>query len=177
MAAGAGAAAGATLAKHFAVSISVAFAPARPLVRADVPAVSVLDLAASILRVTGPIDVSGLHRLVYYSQVTTLVASGRPLFDERIEAWSIGPVAPKLFHAHEGRWRLQAANLAGVARPGAEHEPLVRAVVSRYGGPQWRSVEDGPWHVARTGLSVAQLTGPELTQAAILAYYRRPSLR
>jgi uncharacterized phage-associated protein len=142
------------------------FAPSR----GERAAVNVVELAAIILRRTGPLDVCGLHRLVYYAQVKTLVATRRPLFDERIEAWSLGPVAPTLFLVHEGKWRLHAADLPA---PGARDEKLdlLDHVVAIYGSPRWQSVEDKPWHDARRGLDVTHLMGPEITQAAILSHY------
>ena len=133
---------------------------------------SALEVAAQVLRRAGAIDVSGLHRLVYYSQVRTLVETRQPLFGERIEAWSIGPVVPELFRAHEGKWRVQAADIA-VARItlDAGQTQRIDNVVKVYGHPRWQSVEDALWYEARRELGTRDLTGPEITPAAMLAYY------
>lgn len=43
-----------------------------------------------------------LQKLVYYAQGFHLALfDGRPLFDEKIEAWTHGPVAPDLYHEYK----------------------------------------------------------------------------
>ncbi|MQU07685.1 Panacea domain-containing protein [Pseudomonas helleri] len=42
-----------------------------------------------------------LQKLVYYAQGFSLALSGRPLFDEHIEAWLHGPVIPALYHHYK----------------------------------------------------------------------------
>ncbi|MCU7922226.1 MAG: DUF4065 domain-containing protein [Candidatus Thiodiazotropha sp. (ex Dulcina madagascariensis)] len=39
-----------------------------------------------------------LQKLVYYAQGFYLAVYNEPLFDERIEAWTHGPVVPDLYH-------------------------------------------------------------------------------
>ena len=43
-----------------------------------------------------------LQKLVYYAQGFALALHGRPLFPERIEAWTYGPVVPELYHEYRG---------------------------------------------------------------------------
>ena len=43
-----------------------------------------------------------LQKLVYYAQGFALALHGRPLFPERIEAWTHGPVIPELFYEYRG---------------------------------------------------------------------------
>jgi uncharacterized phage-associated protein len=45
-------------------------------------------------------EVSNLQvqKLLYYAQGHSLATSGRPLFDEPIEAWANGPVVADLYH-------------------------------------------------------------------------------
>ncbi len=40
-----------------------------------------------------------MQKLVYYAYVWTLIKNKKKLFDEKIEAWANGPVAPSLYHA------------------------------------------------------------------------------
>ena len=58
--------------------------------------VSVLDVAASILKQHGPMSTWKLQKLCYYSQAWSLVWDEEPLFSEDIQAWAHGPVIPKL---------------------------------------------------------------------------------
>ena len=39
-----------------------------------------------------------LQKLLYYAQGLYLAKYGRPLFPERIEAWTHGPVVPRVYH-------------------------------------------------------------------------------
>jgi uncharacterized phage-associated protein len=43
-----------------------------------------------------------LQKLMYYAQGFALALYGRPLFPERIEAWTHGPVVPDLYHEYKG---------------------------------------------------------------------------
>jgi uncharacterized phage-associated protein len=38
-----------------------------------------------------------LQKLLYYAQAWSLAMRGKPLFDDRIEAWPSGPVVPSVF--------------------------------------------------------------------------------
>ena len=42
-----------------------------------------------------------LQKLVYYAQGFTLAVTGKPLFNEEIEAWQHGPVVPDLYHKYK----------------------------------------------------------------------------
>ena len=42
-----------------------------------------------------------LQKLVYYAQGFYLALNNTPLFAERIEAWTHGPVVPELYHAYK----------------------------------------------------------------------------
>ena len=42
-----------------------------------------------------------LQKLVYYAQGLHLALNDTPLFKERIEAWTYGPVVASLYHAHK----------------------------------------------------------------------------
>ena len=42
-----------------------------------------------------------LQKLVYYAQGFALALYGRPLFPERIEAWTHGPVVPELYREYK----------------------------------------------------------------------------
>jgi hypothetical protein len=64
-----------------------------------------------------------LQKLVYYSQVWSLVWNERPLFNERIEAWANGPVVPDLYQLHRGSFlvtRIPGGNPKAIDKDGAE---------------------------------------------------------
>ena len=42
-----------------------------------------------------------LQKLVYYAQGFHLALYDEPLFEEKIEAWTHGPVAPELYHTYK----------------------------------------------------------------------------
>ncbi len=45
-----------------------------------------------------PVDHMKLHKLVYLAHGWHLARTGRPLINDRIEAWPYGPVIPALYH-------------------------------------------------------------------------------
>lgn len=42
-----------------------------------------------------------LNKLLYYAQGVYLARTGRPLFDENIEAWTFGPVIPNIYRKYK----------------------------------------------------------------------------
>ena len=56
---------------------------------------ALLDLAERAGRTINPMQ---LQKLVYYSHGWHLAVADRPLIDERVEAWTYGPVVPTLYH-------------------------------------------------------------------------------
>jgi uncharacterized phage-associated protein len=115
---------------------------------------------------------------VYYSQAWSLVWDEAPLFGDHIEAWANGPVVPRLYRAHRGRFQIGQHQL-----PTGDPEALSRdqretvdSVIEFYGShtPQWLSdlthAED-PWKGARDGLNPGQRGSREITVDALAEYY------
>lgn len=80
-----------------------------------------------------PAAIHKLNRLVYLVQVEAIATTDEPLFEDRIEAWQCGPVAPAVIHAF-GKW-----GDAAITEP-IEHvevEPnavrLIDSVAEKYG--------------------------------------------
>jgi uncharacterized phage-associated protein len=72
-------------------------------------AVDVARYIRSTGTVTGGLQ---LQKLVYYAQAWHLVWNGRPLFDEAIDAWKLGPVVPEVrrdYEAHNDPFATQSA--------------------------------------------------------------------
>lgn len=96
-------------------------------------AIDVLRYMKSQCSLTGEVRA---HKLLYLTQAWTLAWEGRPLFDDRVEAWQMGPVIPSVRHR---------VNVTGDADAiHAEDRALVGAVLAEY--------------VGRTGADLIQLT-------------------
>mgnify|MGYP002624756445 FL=1 len=47
------------------------------------------------------IDNLKLNKLLYYSQAWSLVKFSKPLFEDEIQAWDLGPVIPDVYHIYK----------------------------------------------------------------------------
>lgn len=138
---------------------------------------TVLDVAAYILKATGPVTAMKLQKLVYYSQAWSLVWDETALFPARIEAWANGPVAPVLYWTHRGKFTVAASDLQGdptaLTKDGRE---TVDAIVKYYArhSSHWLSNlthREKPWKEARDGLRPGERGNQEITHAAMAEYY------
>lgn len=115
------------------------------------------DVAAYIVRERGCVSTIRLHKLLYYSQAWSLVWDARPLFSERIEAWTNGPVVPELYEVNQGRFEVAEVPGGDPAALDAAQRETVEAVLAYYGDrpAQWLSDLarcEIPWQEARRGL-------------------------
>jgi uncharacterized phage-associated protein len=139
--------------------------------------VSVDDVAAYILARKGPMSAMKLQKLVYYSQAWSLVWDDAPLFQERIEAWSSGPVCPHLWERHRGQFELTAPWRWGdPERLSADEKATVDAVLDYYAdrSAQWLSDlthAERPWAEARKGLPPGARGSSEITLDTMADYY------
>lgn len=136
---------------------------------------SVHDVAAYILRRCGPMTTMKLQKLVYYAQVWSLVWDEEPLFAERIEAWTNGPVVPELYARHRGCFKVDTWPGDPDALTGEQRE-TVDAVCDDYGkmSSQWLSDLthiEAPWRDAREGLDDTARGNREITHATLAEYY------
>lgn len=139
---------------------------------------TVFDVAAYILKKTGEITTMKLQKLVYYCQAWSLVWDEKPLFGEKIEAWSNGPVVRELFDAHKGKFVINREQLGcGDGRKlNSEQKETIDGVLSFYGHKpsQWLSdlthAED-PWKEARRGLPSMIRGSNEITLESMARYY------
>ena len=77
-----------------------------------------------------------LQALCYYAQALHWARHGRPLFDERIEAWPGMPVVPSLFERY-GDCQIASVPPSGPqppALPQASQEAMVAEIFERYRG-------------------------------------------
>lgn len=138
---------------------------------------NVLDVAKYVLRHTGEISAMKLQKLVYYCQAWSLVWDGKSLFSDPIEAWANGPVVPRLYQAHRGRFAVNIFSFTGNSRKltGIQRE-TIEAIVNFYGkkSPQWLSDlthREKPWLDARAGLPVGERGNNRISDLAMAEYY------
>lgn len=138
--------------------------------------VNVLDVASYILANKGSMTAMKLQKLVYYAQAWSLVWDESPLFRHRIEAWANGPVAPTLYRAHRGKFKVSHIHGGKSRKLNQTQKETVNAVLDYYGGKssQWLSDlthSEAPWADARNGLTPGQRGDREITRAAMAEYY------
>jgi uncharacterized phage-associated protein len=137
---------------------------------------TVQDVAAYILKKQGRMTAMKLQKLVYYAQAWSLVWDEKPLFKDRIEAWANGPVAPKLYDLHRGKFEVSKWPQGDPAKLSATERETVDAVLDYYGdkSSQWLSDlthAERPWSEARKGLAPGERGKTEITRAAMAEYY------
>lgn len=138
--------------------------------------VNILDVASYILAKKGPMTAMKLQKLVYYAQVWSLVWDEALLFRNRIEAWANGPVAPTLYRAHRGKFKVSHIHGGNSRKLNQTQKETVNAVLDYYGdkSSQWLSDlthSEAPWAEARNGLTPGQRGNREITHAAMAEYY------
>lgn len=140
-------------------------------------AVNVFDVARFILRQTGGISAMKLQKLVYYAQAWSLVWDEAPLFENRIEAWANGPVAPDLYEYHRGMFLVFPTQFPGdIRKLNKTQKETISSVVDYYGdkSPQWLSDlthAEEPWKKARAGLLPGERGSKEISLADMQEYY------
>jgi uncharacterized phage-associated protein len=103
---------------------------------------------------------------------------GEPLFREKIEAWTQGPVVRALFARHRAKYAV-AEVPEGDARIAATHPTAPTAIAVRlarfnsWTGAQLRELthREGPWLDARAGLGPHEASNREITIESIRTYY------
>ena len=138
--------------------------------------VSVLDVAAYILKKWGPMTTWKLQKLVYYSQAWSLVWDDDALFPEEIRAWANGPVVRELYAKHRGFYRVSTIRGGDAGALTPNQRETVDVVLASYGdkSPQWLSdlthMED-PWKKAREGMPDTQRGDKIIPKEDLAEYY------
>lgn len=100
-----------------------------------------LDIASFFIQLANSIpddsiDNLKLNKLLYYAQGQALSVLGKPLFEDEIEAWELGPVVSNVYHTYKcwGNSPINEANESFDERLlSAEELNLLVDVYSRYG--------------------------------------------
>jgi uncharacterized phage-associated protein len=90
-----------------------------------------------------------LQKVLYYAQGYHLAAFDTPLFDDEIQAWQHGPVAPKIYHKYKSSSQVLESEISAFSLP----EGLVKFldnildVYGRYSAWQLREMthHETPW--------------------------------
>ncbi|MGH3938156.1 MAG: Panacea domain-containing protein [Pseudonocardiaceae bacterium] len=109
------------------------------------------DIATALRQRQPGMPVKKLHKLLYYCQGHHLAVHGKPLFDETIEAWDMGPVVAEL-------WRDEkyGAPTPPTGHLGEAELNTIGYTLSRYGNLTGRDLEnlshnEDPWLIANRG--------------------------
>jgi len=143
----------------------------------------VIDVANYILEISREESEDGeyelishmkLQKLVYFCQGYSLALYGKPLFPDPIEAWTHGPVCPKLYHILKSYGQLPiTASIDPEKITLNEHEKYLIGMVydsyGQYSASRLRKIthEEGPWNVAREGVTIPQEAMLEYFEALI----------
>lgn len=117
-----------------------------------------------------------LQKIVYYSQVESLVLYSKPLFSEKILAWRGGPVVRELFEKHQGYKTLNNISLGNAANLSMEQKACVNWAVEKYGNLDGDTLShlthvEQPWKDARNGLPDDAPSDAEITLKSMIDYY------
>lgn len=123
------------------------------------------------------ISIMRLHKLLYYAQAWSLAWDQGPLFKERIEAWVHGPVVPKIYRFHKGKYELIPDDMPGsIDNLTQQEKDCINRVLGFYANAelQWLSdlicMED-PWNKARKGLPADVRGKNKISHASMKKYY------
>lgn len=132
------------------------------------------DLAAYILGKHGRMTAMKLQKLCYYSQAYSLAWSGKPIFEEPIQAWTNGPIIPTLWQEHKGQFMVEKIkgkpeNLT------SEDQGVVNAVLDALGGLSGKQLSDrthdeDPWKQRYDGNDA--FPNGEITKDDLRNFYR-----
>ena len=138
---------------------------------------SVHDVAAHIVSFRGgQIDTYSLEKLAYYSQAWSLVWDRKPLFDDRIEAWKMGPVVRTLFASHRKKRVVDSWPDGNSSRLSDEERATIESVVEFYSALNGDALSElthreDPWLRARDSVPADASSTAEISHASLVEYY------
>lgn len=123
----------------------------------------------------GADDPMKLYKLVYYAQAWHLTWEGRPLFDDRIEAWKHGPMPATCYRERKAGITATSAHL------NENQRSTIEAVIRFYGrlsGLELRHLthREAPWRDARGTLPEDAPSSREITRGSMRRYYTRQAM-
>lgn len=127
-----------------------------------------------------PMTNKKLQKLCYYAQAWhCALHNGKPLVNDRFEAWVHGPVCPNLYHQYKDYgWEEISKPSRKVDKIGFTKEEIdfLESVWMTYGDMSGHELEslthtEPPWKKQRRGLEPWQLSNAEINQRDMAKYY------
>ena len=117
-----------------------------------------------------------LQKLVYYAQAWSLASRGVPLFDEDIQAWAHGPVAPSVYRAFRDYGMGPIPAPAQVPKLDPETVELLDEILDVYGEHSAKKLEklthrEKPWKDARGDLPEEASSSAVISKESMRAFY------
>lgn len=117
-----------------------------------------------------------VQKLLYYAQGWALVFFDAPLFDEKLEAWAHGPVAPNVWEKFKEFGWSSIGPQKITRKITGDHARLLSAVQERYGIYSAKKLEgmthsEPPWIKARGGLPPNARCNTPLSVAGMKIYF------
>ena len=139
---------------------------------------SIFDVAEYILERTGYISTMKLQKRVFYSNALSLVETHQPLVPETFQAWVNGPVSPKLYCKHRGKFVIGPGNIAPevITRPlDVRKQSLVDRTLHALGDYEGElsllSHKEVAWSDARQGCGDSDRCNVIISNEAIESFY------
>lgn len=138
---------------------------------------TVYDVAKYIIGKLDAVSAWKLQKLCYYCQAWSIAWTDKPLFAEDFEAWRNGPVCPKLYDMHRGKFMVEPGDITGAPdNLDADQKDTIDTVLAHYG--EWephqlveQTHNDDPWKNARAGLSPYESCKTVITKDSMGAFY------
>ncbi len=117
-----------------------------------------------------------LQKIVYYSQVESLIHYNKPLFTEKIQAWRGGPVVKVLFDKHQRYKFLTNIKIGNIENLTVKQKACVNWAIDKYGMLDGDTLShithlEDPWKKARGKLPSEAASDAEIKIEAIIKYY------
>ncbi|RRD06298.1 DUF4065 domain-containing protein [Arachnia propionica] len=132
-----------------------------------------LDVLKYINEKHSPLNEAQYQKWLYYVQGWSLAWHGTPMFEDRIEAWAMGPVVPTV---------RSSCHVNGPSDLSPERRATIDAVVDHYrawtgGELSDRAHRESPWLEARGPLPEGARSTAEVTRESMLWEFTAQSLR
>lgn len=135
-----------------------------------------LDAADFILARQMSVDTWKLHKLLHYAQGWHLAWYGIPLFDDNMQAWVHGPVAPAVYQETRGNYRARSVSGVSLFMSDREQNTLceVLRVYGALSGEQLRHLShmEPAWKAARGETPDGERSNAVISNAVLLEQFR-----